>query len=105
MTNLAKKSICSFTLVMFVFSVLLSSVASINNQAASAVNDAVKQAAANAGSETKKIVFSDMPESLDAFKALPQAVLSNPFDTAALTVVALLHIQVITCIDKCSLLC
>lgn len=29
MTNLAKKSICSFTLVMFVFSVLLSSVASI----------------------------------------------------------------------------
>ena len=57
----------------------------LKNQAASAVSGAVKQI----GTKTEKIVFADLPESMEVFKALPQAALSNPFDTAALTVVAL----------------
>ena len=61
----------------------------LKNQAASAITEAVKQTAANIGNKTEKIVFADIPESLEAFKALPQAALSTPFDTAAMTVVAL----------------
>lgn len=61
----------------------------LKNQAASAVSGAVRQTAANIGSKTEKVVFADLPESLEAFKALPQAALSTPFDTAALTVAAL----------------
>lgn len=53
-----------------------------------AVN-AVRKSAQNIGTKTEKIVFSDLPETFDAFTALPQAALSNPFDTAALTVAAL----------------
>lgn len=41
------------------------------------------------GEKTERIVFSKLPETLEAFKALPEAALSTPFDTAALTVVAL----------------
>ena len=61
----------------------------LKNQAASAITEAVKQTAANIGTKTEKIVFADIPESLEAFKSLPQAALSTPFDTAAMTVVAL----------------
>lgn len=61
----------------------------LKNQAVSAAADAAKQAAANIGSKTEKIVFADIPQSIDEFKSLPQAALANPFDTAALTVVAL----------------
>ena len=61
----------------------------LKNQAANAVAGAVKQTAANIGTKTEKITFAYLPETLDAFKALPQAAMSNPFDTAAMTVVAL----------------
>lgn len=57
----------------------------LKNQAASAL----KKTAANIGCKTENIVFADLPESMEAFMALPQAALSTPFDTAALTVVAL----------------
>lgn len=56
----------------------------LKNEAVSAVTGAVRQGQ----TETKTIVFADMPESLSAFKALPQAAMSDPFDTAALAVVA-----------------
>ena len=61
----------------------------LKNQAANAVAGAVKQTAANIGTKTEKITFADLPETLDAFKALPQAAMSTPFDTAAMTVLAL----------------
>ena len=61
----------------------------LKNQAASAMAGAVRQTVAGIGCKTEKIVFEDLPESLEAFKALPQAALSTPFDTAALTVAAL----------------
>lgn len=38
---------------------------------------------------TKDVVFPKLPETLAEFLALPQAALSDPFDAAALTVLAL----------------
>ena len=61
----------------------------LKNQAASAVAGAVKQTATNMACKSEKIVFADLPESMEAFRNLPQAALSTPFDTAALTVAAL----------------
>lgn len=61
----------------------------LKRQASAAVSGAVKQTAANIGTKTEQIVFADLPETFEAFQALPQAALSTPFDTAALTVVAL----------------
>lgn len=61
----------------------------LKDQAVAAVSGAVSKASAQAGIKSKRIVFADLPETLEAFKALEQASLSDPFDTAALTVVAL----------------
>ncbi len=44
--------------------------------------------AASGGNKSKKIVFGRLPESFEEFKSLPEAQLSDPFDTAALTVLA-----------------
>lgn len=43
---------------------------------------------APSGNKTVGVVFTSLPETLEEFKALPQAALSNPFDTAALAVLA-----------------
>lgn len=57
--------------------------------------DNLNQAANNAASQTpagnrvETVTFPRLPDNLEEFKALPQAALSNPFDTAALTVLAL----------------
>ena len=40
------------------------------------------------GNKTVDVVFNLLPETLEQFRALPQADLSTPFDTAALTVLA-----------------
>ncbi|MGN0658628.1 MAG: DUF6935 domain-containing protein [Emergencia sp.] len=61
----------------------------LKNQAAAAAAGVVKEAVSGIGCKTEKIVFTDIPENLEAFRALPQAALSTPFDTAALTVAAL----------------
>lgn len=61
----------------------------LKSQAASAIKGTVKQKAQNIGNKTETIVFAYLPETMDAFKALSQAALSTPFDTAALTIVAL----------------
>jgi len=42
----------------------------------------------NQQQETREIRFAALPESLAAFRALPQAAMATPFDTAALTVLA-----------------
>ena len=40
--------------------------------------------------KSERIVFGNsLPETLEEFKSLPQAAMSTPFDTAAMTVVAL----------------
>ena len=41
------------------------------------------------GNRAVQVVFVNIPETLGAFTALPQAALQNPFDTAALFVVAM----------------
>lgn len=41
------------------------------------------------GNRTVEVAFAKLPDTLEEFKALPQAQLSTPFDTAALTVLAL----------------
>lgn len=65
----------------------------LKRKAKEAVKDAMEDALEGAKKEltTKKVksVFPTMPENLEDFKALPQAEMSTPFDTAALTVVAL----------------
>ena len=50
------------------------------NKAASAVS--------NLGNKKEKIVFRNLPSSFEEFTSLPQAALSTPFDTAAMTVLA-----------------
>ena len=56
--------------------------------------DNIKKTAENlkqtAGSSNKTVdvVFSRLPDTLEEFKAMPQASLSNPFDSAAMTVLA-----------------
>ncbi|MBR2254766.1 MAG: hypothetical protein IJ856_02965 [Candidatus Methanomethylophilaceae archaeon] len=47
------------------------------------------KSAASGGQSSKDVVFSRLPNTLEEFKALPQASLTDPFDTAALTVLAL----------------
>ena len=59
------------------------------NKAANAAKESVKSAVSNAGNKKEEFTFAKLPESLDEFKALPEAKLDNPFATAALTVVAL----------------
>lgn len=53
------------------------------------VQTAVKSAAASAFASKETFTFGALPESLDEMKALPEAALSSPFATAALTVCAL----------------
>ena len=41
------------------------------------------------GNRTVEVTFAKLPDTLEEFRALPQAQLTSPFDTAALTVLAL----------------
>ncbi len=52
------------------------------------VNETSKPAAAG-GNRVVDVVFPTLPDDLSGFMALPQAALANPFDTAAMTVLAL----------------
>ena len=51
--------------------------------------DAVSGAVNSASNKSENIVFAALPETYEQFTALPQAAMSNPFDTAAMTVLAL----------------
>ena len=59
------------------------------NKAVNASADAVKNAASNLVNKKAQFTFAKLPESLEEFKALPEASLDDPYKTAALTVVAL----------------
>ena len=63
----------------------------LKNKAQQTVKEAVKETVQNAGNKTEKIVFPKLPDDLTEFKALPQADMSTPFETAAMTVVALTY--------------
>ncbi len=49
----------------------------------------VKTATQNAGNKSEDVTFVDIPETFEAFCALPQAAMATPFDTTAMTIVAL----------------
>ena len=51
--------------------------------------DAVKSAAQSVGTKKETFTFAALPESLAQLQALPEAALTDPFQTAALTVCAL----------------
>ncbi len=48
----------------------------------------MSQKVQTATNKSLKITFSSLPDSLDGFKALPEAKMDTPFNTAALTVLA-----------------
>ena len=59
------------------------------SKAANQLGNAVKQGVSNAVNNKKeKIVFNSLPETYEQFISLPQASLSTPFQTAAMTVLA-----------------
>lgn len=61
----------------------------LKNQVENSANEAMRSSAQGAASKSLNITFPDIPETFEAFCALPQAAMSNPFDTAAMTIVAL----------------
>ena len=50
--------------------------------------NSVPQYPVQEGNRSVNIVFPQLPDTFEQFKALPQAALATPFDTAALTVLA-----------------
>ena len=59
------------------------------NQAMNSMAGAVKSAAQSFSNKSEPFVFQSIPGSLAEFTALPQAAMSTPFETAAMTVIAL----------------
>ena len=57
-------------------------------KAANQLGDTLKQTIQNAGNKSERVVFNSLPETYEQFISLPQASLSTPFQTAAMTVLA-----------------
>ena len=60
---------------------------SVNSAVTQGFNKATS-AVSNLGNKKEKIVFSSLPSTFEEFASLPQAALSTPFETAAMTVLA-----------------
>ena len=60
---------------------------SVNSAVTQGINKATS-AVGNFGNKKEKIVFSSLPSTFEEFASLPQAALSTPFETAAMTVLA-----------------
>lgn len=52
-------------------------------------SNAAGSSGSSGSNKTVEITFPDIPDTLEGFKALPQAAMSTPFETAAMTVAAL----------------
>lgn len=61
----------------------------LKQAAQDALKKGVNKAVTEIKSKEEKLVIGEMPQTLEQFKALPQAAMDTPFKTAALTVVAL----------------
>lgn len=57
-------------------------------KAANQLGNTLKQTIQNAGNKSEMVVFNSLPETYEQFISLPQASLSTPFQTAAMTVLA-----------------
>ena len=60
---------------------------SVNSAVIQGISKATS-AVSNLGNKKEKIVFNSLPSTFEEFASLPQAALSTPFDTAAMTVLA-----------------
>ncbi len=60
---------------------------SVNTAVTQGFNKATS-AVSNFSNKKEKIIFSSLPSTFEEFTSLPQAALSTPFDTAAMTVLA-----------------
>ena len=61
----------------------------LKRQAAQNLEQTVRNAVANAGNKSYTVTFSQLPASLDQMKAMPEASLKEPENTAALAIAAL----------------
>lgn len=61
----------------------------LKNKMQNTAKETLTKAAGNLTKQRRTIVFEDMPSTLEEFKALEEARMGTPFDTAALTVCAL----------------
>ncbi len=61
----------------------------LKNKMQNAAKETLTKAAGNLGKQKRTIVIENMPMNLEEFKALKETQMATPFDTAAMTVVAL----------------
>lgn len=61
----------------------------LKRRAASAAQNGVRKADSTAGNKTYTVTFRQLPVNLEELKAMPEAALTEPHHTAALTVAAL----------------
>ena len=61
----------------------------LKSKAQTTVQSAVGTAVSNLGNQRETFTFSTLPESAEQLRALPEAAMDTPFQTAALTVCAL----------------
>lgn len=61
----------------------------LKSRAQTTVQSAVGTAVSNLGNQRETFTFSTLPESAEQLRALPEAAMDTPFQTAALTVCAL----------------
>ena len=60
----------------------------LKRRAASAAQNGVRKADSTAGNKTYTVTFRQLPVNLEELKAMPEAALTEPHHTAALTVAA-----------------
>ena len=61
----------------------------VRNAAGSAANAAFNKGPSQASNRSEEVVLNYLPETPEQFRAMPQAAMSSPFMTAAMTVAAL----------------
>lgn len=61
----------------------------LKQTAQEALKKGIDKAVSNIANKDEKLIIGEIPQTLERFKALPQADMTTPFKTAALTVVAL----------------
>ncbi|MBQ3009230.1 MAG: hypothetical protein IJD80_06565 [Oscillospiraceae bacterium] len=61
----------------------------LKKTAQEALKKGIDKAVSNIANKDEKLIIGEIPQTLERFKALPQADMTTPFKTAALTVVAL----------------
>lgn len=61
---------------------------SFANKTVNQLGNAIKQGVQSAANKSERIVFNSLPETYEQFISMPQASMTTPFQTAAMTVLA-----------------